>query len=159
MRKWFLGDDKAFAAGLDEMEDDQSEPSLSRPVSRSGSPRRELEGDLKHNSTSSVRSESPAFSSHGSYSSESRQPLGYQQRKIDRLAHRSRSTASSPLSTTSGQGHGIGYDSPPAFSSADPHPRAPNERAPTVYSEPDDTETMDSEMARDLKDIYINKYQ
>lgn len=160
MRKWFLGDDKAFAAGLDEMDDDQSDVSLSRPGSRSGSPMGELEADAKHSSSSSTKSDAPAFSSRGSYSSESRQRLAYQQRKLDRLAHRTRSSASSPLSATSGHGFGFGSgDSPPAFSSTDPHPRAPDERARTVFSEPDDTETMDSEMARDLKDMYINRYQ
>jgi hypothetical protein len=67
------------------------------------------------------------------------------------MANRTRSSISSPLSSTSRHS----YDPPPAFASTDPHIQRPNDNASTV----DDNETMDSEMARDLKDMYINRYQ
>lgn len=163
MRKWFLGDDKAFAAGLDEMEDSQSEPPLSRQISRSESPSG-MHGTDHQSSSSSTTSmppprfssvEPPASSSRSSSTSETRQPLAYQQRKLDRAAHRTRSSASSPLSGITG--HDYRTDSPPAFASTDPHPHS--RAASTIDDVPDDTETMDSEVARDLKEMYINRYQ
>lgn len=166
MRKWFLGDDKAFAAGLDEMGDDQSEPPLSRPGSRAGSPRRELEVETHPGSLTSLdpplrfsSTDTQASSSRGTYSSGTRQPLAYQQRKLDRAAHLTRSTRSSPPSATSAMGRPHANHSPPVFSSTDSHPRFSGGNTSTVHGVPDDTQTMDSEMGRDLKDMYINRYQ
>lgn len=159
MRKWFLGDEKAFAVGLDEMGDDTSEAPLSRTPSGTSSPRapecrlsgESIDSDPPPRFSAVYGDEgapSTITSPRGSVSSTSRQPLGYQQRKQDRIAQRS--SISSPLS-------GRSPTSPPPFSATDPHPpqTAGGSAPPTNVSE-DDTSTVDSEVMRDLKDMYIS---
>ena len=99
MRKWFLGDDQAFANGLDEMGEEESEPSLSRPASSVG-----------FTSTSTTTDPPSYFSSDETAKpssvptspSDHNRPLAYQQRRRDRATHRQNtgSTVSSPLSET-----------------------------------------------------------
>lgn len=166
MRKWFLGDDKAFAKGLDELEDDGSEPALSRTTSGTSlAPRYEAGPSRSPNSSIDYgRDPPPRFSqddqyissatgmSRGSVGSGSRQPMAYEQRRFDRLAHRS--TPTSPLSAEDQS------RSPPPFSSTDPHPSASrHEVVSPISSGPNDTDTIDSEVMRDLKDMYISRQE
>jgi hypothetical protein len=155
MRKWFLGDERAFAVGLDEMKDDESsEATISRrnsdvdlvtqyvphqsnsyPVSqlsRDDPPPRSSVDDMM-NMPQSVGS--------GSILS-SREPLGYQRRRMERYTERG--SMSDPVSPDY---PGEASASPPAFSSQPPSLRS----GPSLG----DSETIDSEVMRDLKDMFI----
>lgn len=167
MRKWFLGDDKAFAKGLDELEDEGSEPALSRPASRTSLAAPKYEAGPSRSPNSSIdygrdteRQSSQddlqvgsfSGSSRGSVSSGSRQPMAYEQRRFDRLAHRSNPT--SPLSAEDRAG------SPPPFSSMDPHPSISRQQAVSPTSSgPNYTDTIDTEVMRELKDMYISRQE
>jgi hypothetical protein len=158
MRKWFLGDERAFAVGLDDMKDDgSSEASLSR---------RNSEVDLAHHHSHKANSypisplsrddPPPRFSADdmmtmpprtmSGSSASSRGTMGYQTRRLERQAERaSMSRPASPDYT------GPGSDSPPVFSSQPPSFR----RTGSSLAGNTDTETVDSEVMRDLKDMFI----
>jgi len=157
MRKWFLGDERAFAVGLDDMKDDESsEASLSRrnsdidlaqhphkansypisPLSRDDPPRRFSVEDAVT---------MPNRSGSGS-SSSVRGPMGYQIRRMERHAERaSMSRPASPdyLDTDPA--------SSPAYSSQPPSFR---ESGSSVTGNTE-SDTIDSEVMRDLKDMFI----
>lgn len=156
MRKWFLGDERAFAVGLDEMKDDsESEASLSRQSSDV-----DLAAHHPHKANSYPisplsRDKPPRFSSvddgmmmphrQGSESSGTSQ-MGYQRRRMERQAERA--SLSRPASPDRLQAP---LPSPPPFTSRDPSLRV---TSPSIAGNTD-AETMDSEMMRDLKDMYI----
>jgi hypothetical protein len=156
MRKWFLGDERAFAVGLDEMKDDsESESSLSR---RSSDVDLGIHQPHKANSYPisplSRGDPPPRFSvddgmmiptRQGSGSSGKTSQMGYQKRRIERQAERaSLSRPASPDRSESPL-------APPPFSSRDPSLRV---SSPSIAGNTD-SETMDSDMMRDLKDMYI----
>jgi hypothetical protein len=157
MRKWFLGDERAFAVGLDDMKDDgSSEATLSRrnsdvdlahyphkansypisPLSRDDPPPRFSEDDVMT---------MPPRTGSGS-SASSRGAMGYQTRRMDRLAERS--STSGPASPDY---QGSASDSPPVFSSQPPSFR----ESGSSVARNTDSETIDSEVMRDLKDMFI----
>lgn len=159
MRKWFLGDERAFAVGLDDMKDeDSSDASLSRRSSDL-----DLTDHQPHKSNSypisplSKYDPPPRFSVDGAMipqraksehesDSSSRGTMGYQQRRMERQAERaSLSGSTSPTDPNTSSA------SPPAFSL---HPPSFSSANPSV-SGYTDSETIDSEMMRDLKDMFI----
>jgi hypothetical protein len=158
MRKWFLGDERAFAVGLDDMKDDESsEASLSR---------RNSEVDLAHYHKHKANSHPisplsrddppPRFSADdmmtmpprtmSGSSASSRGTMGYQTRRLER--HAERASMSRPASPE--------YErqdtaSPPAFQSRPPSFR----QSGSSVAGNTDSETVDSEVMRDLKDMFI----
>lgn len=167
MRKWFLGDQRAFAVGLDEMvNDESSDGDLSR---------RNSEVDLVHqphkpNSyplpARDGRDTPPRFSvddsmmftghsgsklgSTTSSSSSEKRRMGYQQRRLERLAERDSNWGRLSSTTPS-------LASPPAFTAVDPQrdPPAPASSHNSGSSAVTETETLDSDLMRDLKDMFI----
>jgi len=158
MRKWFLGDERAFAVGLDDMKDDESsEASLSR---------RNSDVDLAHHHPHKANSypisplsrddPPPRFSvddammmpnrTGSGSSSSARGPMGYQTRRMKR--HAERASMSRPASPDH---PGSASASPPVFSSQPPSFR---ESGSSVAGNTD-SETIDSEVMRDLKDMFI----
>jgi hypothetical protein len=157
MRKWFLGDERAFAVGLDDMKDDgSSEASLSRrnsevdlahyphkanshpisPLSRDDPPPRFSADDMMT---------MPPRTMSGS-SASSRGTMGYQTRRLER--HAERASMSRPASPE--------YErqdtaSPPAFQSRPPSFR----QSGSSVAGNTDSETINSEVMRDLKDMFI----
>lgn len=155
MRKWFLGDERAFAVGLDDMKDEESSEAT---ISRRNSDVDLVTQHVPHKSNSYPVSQfsrddpPPRFSvddmmtmpqnaSSGS-SSSSIEPLGYQRRRMERYTERG--SMSDPVSPDY---PGEATASPPAFSS----------QPPSIRSGPSfgDSETIDSEVMRDLKDMFI----
>lgn len=156
MRKWFLGDERAFAVGLDDMKDDESsEAALSR---------RNSDVDLgvhhPHKSNSypvshlSRNDPPPRFSvddamlmphrAESGDTSSSKGTMGYQRRRMERQTERE--SMSRPVSPDNAS-----LASPPAFSSQPPSFRS---SSPSVAGRTD-TETIDSEVMKDLKDMFI----
>ena len=157
MRKWFLGDERAFAVGLDDMKDDvSSDSSMSRrssevdlaahqshkpnsysisPLSRDDPPPRFSVGDTM-------------MSPHrpGSETSSAGSRFGYERRRLERQAEReSLSGPASPIDTDTSSAAPPAFSSqPPSFVSTDP-----SEAGRT------DTETIDTEVMRDLKDMFL----
>lgn len=164
MRKWFLGDEKAFSRALDELDETASEPALSRTASETdlaaarhaarGSAAHRSSVDLERRSTTRSSPDDPEGSQWSklpreSLDSISRHPLAYEQRRLDRLTQRS--TPSSPLWADEGS------SSPPPFSSTDPYPLAASNVPPRPTSPgPTEADTIDTEVMRDLKDMYIS---
>lgn len=168
MRKWFLGDDKAFAVGLDEM-GDEADVSLSRansgtalrsPSDSSDPPPRFSQLNPHPVEDSGSSSPDPRRSS----ASSSGTPMAYQQRRMERLAHRSSASMShsspspTPLTATTSP-----QDMPPAFSSTDPHPRHRDDSSVSSPSTstipPSENDTIDTQMMMDLKDMYLAQQQ
>jgi hypothetical protein len=167
MRKWFLGDERAFAVGLDEMDhEESSDGDLSRRHSEINLPQQPHKADSYPLPTRDHRDPPPKFSvddtmmytrpsgsrsgSVASSSSSAKRRLGYQQRRVDRLAERSSNSGQLSPTTSS-------LASPPAFTTNDPHhdtpePSIAHEDGSSVVTE---TETMDSEMMSHLKDMFI----
>jgi hypothetical protein len=163
MRKWFLGDERAFAVGLDEMKDESdSEASLSRRSSEV-----DLGKHYPHKSNSypisplSRDDPPPSFSSvdngmlmptrqrmpvrQESSSSAGGSQLNYQRRRMERQEERaSLSRPASPNRSESPL-------APPPFSSRDPSLRV---SSPSISGNTE-AETIDSETMRDLKNMYI----
>jgi hypothetical protein len=158
MRKWFLGDERAFAVGLDEMKDDESsEATLSRRNSDADlSAHQPHKADSYPISPLSRADPPPRFSvddammvphRQGSGASSGRSQLGYERRRIERQAERA--TLSRPASPDNMSSASL--TSPPPFSSREPSIRGSS----SSVAGNTDSETIDSEMMRDLKDMYV----
>jgi hypothetical protein len=81
-----------------------------------------------------------------SSSTSSTRQLRYQQRRMERLSARNSISGLSPKDQDA--------DSPPAFSRIDPHHPAVRRREDSDVAE---TDTLDSEVMRDLKDMFITE--
>lgn len=170
MRKWFLGDERAFAVGLDEMDAEESSdgdlsrrnsdidlrphehephkansyplPSRDRPFPRPGYSVDDsmLYTKADKSGHSSLRS--------GTSSRSGNRPMGYQQRRMERMSARSSLSGHSPTPSIA---------SPPAFSPVDPQRDlvSPTGSRYAGSSGATQTESLDSEMMRDLKDMFI----